>query len=571
MESVWKLNPIDKDLVNDLAIDLDLPTAIASLFVSRGLDTPEKIKDFCHLDIRRLHNPFKLPDIKPAIERINKAIDEQEPMFVWGDYDVDGVTATAVVVTALLKMGANIQYHVPHRIEDGYDIKPQSIDKVLMSGATLLLTVDCGILAFEAADYAKQNNLDLIITDHHTPDASGKLPEAIAVINPNRQDSEYPFSGLAGVGIAFKIMMALAAKRGIDTNALILDLIEYVALGTVADVAPMIDENRSLVHIGCNKLSNSDKPGIVELLKVADAKNVTTNTIGFALGPRINAIGRLGDSRVALDLLLEKSERRAKYLANILDTANQQRQKQQEQIVKEALAKVGNPEDKKIIVVWAKGWAKGLVGLVAGKLAESYGRPALCVTVSDCGKHARGSCRSAGDFNILEALISPGCKELFTKVGGHAFAAGFDLPAENLPLLDERLNEFARDYVPARVIHVDTRVFASDISVGTANHISKIAPFGNSNPEPIFLVKNMVVKTIDTLSHGKHLKMSLVGVKSQDARPIEAVAWRFGHLKEDFPEGSMIDAVFKMSMQEYRGRRTLTMTIEDFRHSEAKN
>jgi single-stranded-DNA-specific exonuclease len=445
IETVWEIKKAKRQIVDEIADHMELPISVASLFVARGLDTQDKIEDFTKIGTKYLHNPYMLPDIKPVLSRLHKALDNNEKIFVWGDYDVDGITATSVVVTTLRKLGANLAYKVPHRMEDGYDIKTPSVDQAIQAGADLLFSVDCGIVAFEAANYAKEKGLDLIITDHHHPSSDGKIPDCIGVVNPNRDDPEYPgehfasyaksdfqrypFDSLAGVGIAFKVMLALAHERGIPMREMMDELIEYVALGTVADVAPMIDENRTLVHLGCMRLTNTDKVGLSELLKVAGVKNVTTTSIGFNLGPRINAIGRLDDAGLALDLLLEKNESRAKALAIQLDTANKRRQQQQEQVTQEAIAMVESEydiENTHILVVGAKGWHPGLIGLVAGKLAEKYGKPALVCSIKEDG-YAKGSCRSTRHFNILEALKSPQAWSLFKKrndgsvvCGGHA-------------------------------------------------------------------------------------------------------------------------------------------------------
>lgn len=322
-----------------------------------------------------------LPDAMKAIERISKAIDNQEKIFVWGDYDVDGITSTAIVVTALQKMGASMEFKVPHRMEDGYDIKVNSVDEALYGKADLLISVDCGILAFETAEYAKKCNLDLIVTDHHHPSDDGKIPDCIAVVNPNRDDPEYPgekfllhakddfrrypFDALAGCGIAFKLMLGLARYRKLDVHEFIEDLIEFAALGTVADVAPMEDENRVIVSIGCEKLSRSTKPGIMELLKVAGVKEVTTTSIGFQIGPRINAIGRLADAGTALSLLLAKDEFTAKSLAGTLNNANTKRQAQQEENFQQAISIVDSSfdlEKEHILIIGSDKWHPGLIG-----------------------------------------------------------------------------------------------------------------------------------------------------------------------------------------------------------------
>ena len=582
VDTVWKVKEIDKNAAATLSYEMDLPLPVAAVFAARGIDTPEALADFCDLNTRKLHSPFTLPDIEPVLARLGKALDDNEKIFCWGDYDVDGVTATAVVVTTLKMLGANMEYHTPHRMKDGYDIKTHSVDRAVELGATLLMSVDCGILAFETAEYAKKCGIDLIITDHHHPHKDGTIPDCIGVVNPNRDDPKYPgkkfaefaapdfqrypFDHLAGVGIAFKVMCALWVRRGRKLGELLPELLEFVALGTVADVAPMQDENRALVHLGCRLLGNSKKAGIRELLKVARATKITDTTIGFGLGPRINAIGRLGDSGIALDLMLESSERRSQHLASILDNTNKERQDLQERMTQEALELIADKvEDKKIIVVWAKGWHKGVVGLVASKVAETYARPTLCLSLIEDGL-AQGSARSSGDFHILNALKSPGCDELFLRCGGHSFAAGFTLPAANLELLDERLNEYASSYIPERVIHIDARIQPSDINSTVIAHLSKLAPFGNTNELPKFLCKNLTVIGGGTVTGGKHLRLQLRGPR-ENSPSLKAMAWRKGHLLGEYPEGSIVDVVFTMAMEEFNGKTTLTMTMDDFRHS----
>ncbi len=572
METVWRLKPADRNLALNLAYELEVPLPVASIYVSRGMNTVEEAEKFCNLSPKLLHDPMLLPDIQPVLQRLVKALDKGEHIHVHGDYDVDGVTATATVVYTLKKLGANLTYHVPHRIVDGYDLKPKTIQDAKDAGVDLLISVDCGIVAFEAADHAKSIGLDLIITDHHHPSFDGRIPDCIGVVNPNRHDSEYPFKGLAGVGIAYKVMQALARLRGIPVSTIRPHLLDYVALGTVADVAPMLDENRVLVQMGCQLLAAAHKPGVAALLEIANVKRVNPTAIGFFLGPRINAVGRLADPSVALDLLLETNETRATFLANQMDTANKRRQSNQEQVVAEAISMIpADIEDRHILVLWAKDWHPGLVGLVAGKIAEQYGRPTLVCTIKEDG-NARGSCRSTRSFNILEALKSEGCGELFTKCGGHAFAAGFDLPAANLPLLAERLNSFAKTkggIESVRVMDIDARIQPGDINEKTYNSILEMSPFGSGNPEPLLMAKGMkVVKSETVGADGKHLKMRLKGPHVTD-QWIDAMAWRQGDQSEKYPENSLIDVLFKLSMDEFRGRTSLTMIVEDLKLSES--
>lgn len=594
IETVWQVKKAHPDAVAELAEEMEIPVPIAAVYVSRGLLSKEQVMEFTKLGKKYLHDPFLLPDIRPVLDRLHQALDQNEKIFVWGDYDVDGITATSVVVTTLRKLGANFLYKVPHRMDDGYDIKVPSVDQALEAGADLLFSVDCGIVAFEAANYARSRGLDLIITDHHHPADDGRIPDCIGVVNPNRDDPgypgekfaahakpgfrRYPFDHLAGVGIAFKVMMALAHERGVNLKEMMAETIDYVALGTVADVAPMIDENRSLVHLGCKHLTHTDKAGIKELLKVAGVKEVSTTSIGFGLGPRINAIGRLADAGTALDLMLETVESRAKMTAMQLDTANKRRQQQQEQVTEEAISLVENEydlENTHILVVGAKGWHPGLIGLVAGKLAEKYGKPALVCAIKEDG-YAKGSCRSTRSFNILEALKSPKAWEQFKKradgstvCGGHAFAAGFELPEKNLKALSDALNEYASgalgDVTNQRILDIDARIQPSDINERTHTAMMQMAPFGSHNAQPLFMARNLQIVGSKAISNGKHLKLKLKNPRSNNGNWLEANAWRRGHDAEIFTEGALVDIAFTMAMEEWQGRCSLTLTIEDIR------
>ena len=580
METVWKLKKTSINDAQELAEQLVIPVPVASVMIQRGIDTPELAKDFFDLSPDKLHDPWLLPDINKVVDRLEKAIKDQEYIYVHGDYDVDGVTSTAVITHSLRLFGATFEYHVPHRIQDGYDVRVATVDKAIAAGAKILMTVDCGIVAFEAASYAKANGVDLIITDHHHPSDDHKIPEAIGVVNP-RHDSVYPFSGLAGVGIAFKTMLALGDRMGFDREKLMNELLDYVALGTVADVAPMIDENRILVFLGCQQLTKAEKPGVSELLKVAGVKTVNTTSIGFFLGPRINAIGRMGDSAIALDLLLERVPTRAAYFADVLNKANESRQKKEKQTVEEAIALVGDVSDQFVLVVAARGWHPGLIGLVAGKLAEQFSRPTLACTINEEGK-AKGSCRSVRDFNILDALKSEKVWPLFSRrsdgsvvCGGHAFAAGFEVPEKNLNDLRKELNAYAEKVLNGeieerKVYDLDAGLLVSQLDENTYKYISKLAPFGSGNPEPMFLVRNAIVEKVEKVgADGKHLKLKIKSEKTHSKNIVSAIAWRKGDMAPAV--GDKIDLIGKLSLEEFRGRSELTLTVEDFKPASIEN
>jgi len=556
MNTIWNEKKYELSTVDDLE-EIGLNPLISKVLAGRGLDSENKIKEFFNLSLSKLHDPFMLPNIDVALERIIKAIESNEKIFVWGDYDVDGITATATVITVLKMLSANFEYHVPHRQLDGYDIKEESINRVQKSGATLLITVDCGILAFTAAERAKKVGLDLIITDHHTPSEDGMLPDCLAVINPKIND-DYPFKGLAGVGIAFKVMVALANSMGFSVKDVIKETIEYVALGTVADIAPMIDENRILVYHGCKNLNGSEKPGIKALLRVSRATNIDSTNIGFTLGPRINAVGRLADPRTALDLLICNNLIDAEELAHELEQNNLQRQNIQAKAFKDAAAfleSTCDPKKDQCIVIASKEWPAGVVGLIAGKLAETYNVPSLVAHIKEDG-YAKGSCRSAKRINILECLKSENCIQYFrTKgnqkvVGGHAFAAGFEIPEENVDLLRSALSQEIKKRYPDsddenKTIQYDSVIKAYELNDKTINDIRRISPFGESNPIPVFLLRKAKIEEVSQISQGKHLKFSVsLPTSGFTTNFINVLWWQHGHEYEDFSDAKHIDILF---------------------------
>ena len=621
-ETIWEVKDAPRRAVKDLSYELEIPTPVAAIYVARGLTTVEAVREWNEIGFHKLHNPFELNDIELFLERMNRAIDEKEKIYVFGDYDVDGVTSTAVVVTVLRMLGANFDYRVPHRQQDGYDVKRKIVDEAYEMGASLIMTVDCGIVAFDAAKYARSKGIDMLITDHHSPSLDGRLPEALAVINPNRLDNTYPFSGLAGVGISFKVMTALAVSRGFKAKKIVEATLEYAALGTVADVAPMFGENRTIVKMGCAQLAATTKTGVAALLKVAGIKlgsKVDTTSIGFFIGPRINAIGRLADAGTALDLLLETSDTRAAFLANALENANARRQELQAQTVEEALTFVQDlDESQRFVVVSAKGWEKGLVGLVAGKLAESTARPTLCLTVLTNG-FAVGSGRSTRQFDLLSCLKDDTVKHIWawrdgvwqvglsmdgTQIvaaemdgnetiqvrsgsadedwaqaflqnrencspicGGHEFAAGFTVPAFNIDALREACNDYAAriqgDEPIKRILEIDAVITPAHITMQTFRAIEEMAPFGAKNPEPILLAKGLIVDDVKTIKD-KHLKLRLKGDREGDI-PFSAIAWRRADEADLYPIGSKVDICFKMTEETFMGRTGLSLVIEDIR------
>ena len=577
-QSEWIINKYDNGKSATLSEECEIPLAISNVLVGRGMDDPIVAKKFFLKSPSEIRDPRKLPDCEKAVQRLKQVLDNKEKIFVWGDYDVDGITATSVIVTAMRLFGAELTYRVPNRIQHGYDIKRHSVDECIKEGATLMMSVDCGIVAFDTAIYAKEKNIDLIITDHHAPDMEGEVPDALAIVNPSRLDSEYGFTGLCGATVAFKLMMALAKEIGYDVNEIVRETLEFVALGTVADVAPMIDENRVLVDRGCKMLSNSSKVGIQEILKIAGATEVDPTTIGFQIGPRMNAIGRLEDPMIAVELMLEQSPQRAKYLAMQLDTANKRRQAKQEFMFQEAIALVEscNLTEDPVIVCWAKAWHPGLIGLVAGKLAEKYQRPAIVMAVDENGI-AKGSCRSTRVINILNILRHDKNIPYYAKnkdkpiLGGHAFAAGFSLMSSQLENFRKTCCEVIKELNPdstfdKKVFFVYSRIVPGAINDETFDALQQMAPFGSGNAEPVFMIKNVKVEEQKKMSNGKHLKL-ILSDKSFKFKKQSALLW---HKGEDYQEdytNKNVDMLFTFAKESKGYGSKFYLTIVDFRES----
>ena len=568
----WQVAEGDSATAASLAQQLGVPGPVAHVYLSRGLDTPQKLRDYADMGMHKLHSPCLLPDIDAATARLEHAIRTREHIKVVGDYDVDGITATAVAVLGLQRLGGLVSWQLPNRITDGYGLHPATVERCAADGADVILAVDCGTTAHDASAVARLQGVDIIIADHHMPAASGVLPECTAIVNPQRADSAYPFRGLASVGLVMKLMQAVGEKFGVSGSESVDSVVDLVALGTVADMSPMVDENRSLVTLGCQRLSASMRPGVQQLLRLAQVHRVTPVTIGYALGPHINAVGRLSDPTDALRLLLESDFGWAGEYANRLDEANGARQYQQQQAVTEAVSML--PPDMSahpVIVVWSRDWHAGIIGLVAGELAKRLHRPAVVCAVGDDGT-TKGSCRSFASFNILKALDSEPVWELFSHYGGHEYAAGFTIGSDLLPLLAEQLTAYAAGVIDANglapVVAIDAELPAADITTNTYESLLCLAPFGEQNRTPTFLTRGLRVAHASRMGPGgRHLKLRF-RVDHATGAPVDAILWRQGERIAECPVGASVDAAYSLTMDEYRGKANLVLTLEDLRRAE---
>ena len=537
------------------------PPILKQIVFNRGLATDAEARSFLKAEPNANSDPFQMTGMQATVDRICFALQHNEPIAIYGDYDVDGVTATALLVQALGALGANVRGYIPNRFDEGYGLNKDALDTLKAEGVKLVITVDCGIRSPDEALHAQAIGLDLIISDHHHPDGTN-LPSAFAVINPKQHGDIYPDKDLAGVGIAYKIAEALLTVQqplnGFHTN----DLLDLVALGTVADLAPLVGENRVLVRRGLRQLRETKRQGLFSLAGVADLKidKCTAGNIGFMLGPRLNASGRLESALASFELLTTKDFMRAGQLAMQLDSQNRQRQTIT-RTMQEQAESIAMSEDPEAFLLFAahEDFNPGVVGLAASRLTEVYYRPAIVAAKN--ADETRGSCRSIPEFHITDALDL--CKDLLVRHGGHAAAAGFTVKNQNLPELVSRLKEIAKDQLGARdlrqTLTADLEVPLSDLNFDVLKHLLFLEPTGYGNPEAAFVSRNIKVKAARTVgADGKHLKLT---VEDERGASVDAIGFRLGHLKENLPP--KIDVLYRFEANEFNGRRTLQLNLKD--------
>lgn len=555
----WDLVPYDKAAALRLAEATGEDQFAVLLALSRGFDTPEKLEDFFHARTLPLSSPFLLKDMEKGVARIRSAIENGERILVYGDYDADGVTATALLYTYLQNTGADVDFYIPSRIEDGYGLSDKTARKVLEGGFRLVITVDNGISAVEEAAFFKENGVDLVVTDHHQ--AGDTLPDCVAVIDPHREDDTSPCKELAGVGVALKVAAAL--EDG-EYGAVLEDYLDIVTLGTVADIVPLTGENRTLVANGLSALENTSRPGLTcmfEALSLA-GKSITSSTVAFALAPKINAAGRMDTAELALELLITEDFSRAAELVETLQSANAARQTAENQILDEVTAlfsRDASYEKDPVLVVAGRGWHPGVIGIVASRLVEAYGKPAFVISVGQ-GGDAKGSCRSLAGFSLYEALRA--CADTLTKFGGHTLAAGFSVEESRIPEFRAAMNAYAAncgDIQPA--LTVDCRLNPANLSTAVLDSLSLLEPFGAANPFPVFGIFGVTITGIKPIGSNKHLKLSV-----SKQRVNLNVLW-FGQTAENFPYavGDTVDLAVRIEKNEYMGQTSLSIQLRDIR------
>jgi single-stranded-DNA-specific exonuclease len=561
----WIVREHDAQRVAALASALDVSPTIAALLLSRGCDDEKSARTFLKPSHEQLHNPGLMLGMSEAVPRLLRAIEQGEPILVYGDYDVDGTTGTAVLLRALNLLGAKTGFHVPHRFTEGYGIQQPALQRAVAEGYKLAISVDCGIRAHEPLYWARDNGLDVIITDHHLPDEGEGVPPAYAVLNPNQRGCGYPDKNLAGVGVAFKLVDALFRKRGRESQ--VNAFLKIVAIGTVADVAKLTGENRTIVALGLQDLPKAVNPGLRALMEVAGCgQGMTAYDIGFRLGPRINAAGRMDAARAVVELFSTKDIEEARRLAQHLDTRNRERKEVQQRIVELAIAELegaaADPATSYVAVIAGEGWHRGVIGIAASKIAERINRP--CVVLSIDGEVAYGSARSIEPYHLLNGLTE--CADLFEKFGGHSHAAGITIRPDRIAELRRRLNEHAASHLTAEdlqpCVYIDAELPTEQITFELIGELNALEPYGAGNSRPVFLARNLCILSEPRLIGQRHLKMAVAGPKG---RPLETIWWNGAERMTELRNG--VDLAYTVEASNWTGETFLQLSVADMKES----
>jgi single-stranded-DNA-specific exonuclease len=557
----WKIAKPDPELVRSLAHSLDISGTIATLLANRGIRDSEEGLRFLHPKMEFLADPFLMKDMALAVDRIFSRKEAKEKILIYGDYDVDGTTAVVILRKALEMLGAEISYHIPRRFVDGYGMNSQVVKQAALDGVRLIISVDTGIKAFEVVETANALGIDCVITDHHLPDNG--LPRALAVLNPNRFDCGYPDKNLCGVGVAFKLVQALFMKAGLDRH--LLSFLKIVALGTIADVVPLVGENRVFAKIGLEGLRSPANFGLKSLIKVCgvDCRSITSFDVGYRLAPRINAVGRMGGGEQVVELFSSTDAEQSRHLAGEMDRFNRDRQQIELQILKEVDNRFNaSPGLTKewVIVIDGDSWHRGVLGIVATKISERYTRPAIVIARENGVGY--GSGRSPKGFHLLNALES--CRELFDRYGGHAQAAGFQLPTRHIVELRRRLSIYARQVLDEKELQprldVDLELRLSDLDDEIYQQMECLSPFGTANPQPIFAARDITVIAEPRILKGKHLKFRV----EQDGKAFDAVGWNFAESHPQVLQNkSRVSLAFALTSNSYQGMTALQLNVKD--------
>lgn len=576
----WNYLKADQNAVGTLCSETGFLPLLARLLVLRGITNAADAARFLSPSLDQLHSPYLMRSMKEAVERISSAIANKEQTLIYGDYDVDGTTAVVILKTAVELCGGSADFHVPHRIKEGYGIKDDVIERAAAAGVRLVISVDTGIRAFHAAETARRVGIDLIVTDHHLPEAHEGVPNALAVLNPNQQGCDYPCKELCGAGVAFKIAQALFArfKDAAEQARLVPSFLKMVAIATIADAVPLVGENRIIAKLGLEGLRRPVNGGLKALMEVSGladcGRALNAGDVGFRLGPRINAAGRMDVARDVIELFTCKKPERCREIAEKLNLLNTERQNEEARIISEIESRLAEDPElarKFCVVLDGDGWHRGVVGIVASRVVEKTGRPALVIARE--GEEAHGSGRSISALHLLEALES--CHGLFTRFGGHAHAVGFALPTVHLAELKQRLDEYVRGRLSEADLEPEIDIAAeiplTDVTPRLLEMLRQLEPFGQGNPEPVFVSRDVNLVVPPRVVNEKHLKFRVKQRQSEtkSSYSYEAVGWRMAERLngEPYQPEDKLDLAFTVTVNEHPEFGGLELSLEDFKRS----
>lgn len=566
---VWSVAKVNKERAIAMANKLEIPPLLAMMLDIRGITKKEDVINFLQ-ENKDFSDPFLMKDMDKAVERITTAVENGEKICVYGDYDADGVTSTSLLYSYLRdSLGADVMFYIPTRTGEGYGMNKGAVDKIHSLGVTLIITVDNGISAREEIDYANSLGIDTVITDHHMP--SGAIPKAVAVVNAHQKDDKSPFKDFSGVGVAFKLVMAIEGEYA-DVDSLLENFSDIATLGTIGDIVPLVGENRTLVKNGLRHIQNSDRIGINAMKQESGIaeKEINSSNVAFTLVPRINAGGRLGSSEKSVNLLLTEDEDEAVTIADKLGMDNRERQSIEKEIlasIDEEVRRTPNIVNDKILVFAGKGWHQGVVGIVASRIKDIYDKPTIIIGIDDDGV-ARGSGRSVEGFSLCDAVFA--CSEHLTHYGGHPMAVGISLEKEKINDFRKAINAYCKDIkMPYNILHIDCKLNPNQLDLSILDSLSYIEPCGASNPSPIFGLYNMTVIATKEMGNGKHMRITLS--RGQGQVPVYAVYFNHNFQSCSYRNGDIVDVAVSLDRNIYNGQENLSVIIKDIKYSQSNN
>lgn len=560
MNKKWECYDIEENKVKEFSQKYKLSDILSKILINKGIIEKKDLEIFINPTRKDFHSPFLMPDMEMAVDRILKAISKKENILIYGDYDADGITSTTVLKKFLEERGVNVSTYIPNRLDEGYGLNKDAIKKIFNEGQRLVITVDCGISAIEEIEFANTLGIETIITDHHEP--AETLPNALAVVDAKIKDSQYPFNQLAGVGVVFKLIQAISIKLNLEEKEY-LKYLDIVCIGTISDIVPLVDENRVIAKLGLKLVAQTKNVGLKALIDTIGFKEIDSNSISFGVAPRINACGRMGNEQVALELFLSDDYSKAKFLANKLNEYNTERQAIEKNIFDEAIKQIENSEkEKRCIVIGAEKWHHGIIGIVASKVTEMYFKPSILICFDE--EEGKGSGRSIPGFDLHQALME--CKDRLKKFGGHSMAVGVTIERVQFEKFKQEIEEYAKkskidEIMP--IINIDTEIDLKDVNIDSVKSLKVLEPYGEANKMPLFLIKGLKIKSIRSLSDGKHLKLTL----KDDNYMVNAIGFNMGNLSEKYLLDDKVDIVGNLDINSYNGMESIQIILKDIRKS----